>query len=203
MASPSNPPTPENIEKSRAFLTVPKDQTLQKHPELSSAYAVRDELQKIARDAKPYNDTVRIQVDNTIQKSVAAAVARGQEPTIGDQARNNVRFQVAYASAEHVAGARRIDPSSKANISGEHREILIKHAESSAQTSANSRKPEVAELQTRARETAGLVGLLDMPKTDNPFKAEALKAAYTQQQQELRDRQTQQARGAQKGFDRG
>lgn len=196
-------PNADALAKSRTFLTAPRAEAVAKYPDLAKAFEIRDELQKIAADAKPINPTVKIQIENTIQKSVAAALTRGNEPTITERTPDQVRFQVAYASAEHVAGVRRINPESTLNITKEHRDILIQHAERSIRVPANEQRPELtAEIHTRARETAGLVGLLDLPKTDNPFKGEALKAAYTQQQNEQRDRQALAQRSQQRGFDR-
>ncbi len=183
-------PNPDAIARSRAFLTADKAQALQKYPDLKPAYETRDTLQSLAADAKPINATVQVQVDNTIQRSVAAALARGNVPTLSDKTPEQVKFQVAYASAEHVAGVRRINPESTLNISKDHRDTLIQHAERAINVPTNAQRPELtAEIHARARETAGLVGLLDLPKTDNPFKSEALKGAYTEQQNEQRDRQ--------------
>ena len=196
-------PNPDAVARSRVFLTTPRDQAVKEHPDLKTAYDVKDQLQKIATDAKPINPTVQIQVENTIQKSVAAAIARGNVPTISEKTPEQVRFQVAYASAEHVAGVRRINPESTLSISKDHRQILIGHAERSIAIPTNPQRPElVAEVHMRARETAGLVGLLDMPKSDNPFKADALKDAYNQQQKEQRDRQNMAQRTNTRGLDR-
>lgn len=191
-----------NNDRSKAFLTQTKDQVLQRFPDLAKAYEVRDELQRIARDALPINETVSKQLDVRLQQTVAAAVARGSEPKIVPSTAEAVRFQVAYASAEHAVGSRRLDPASTVNISPQHREILVRHAEKSIATSNADRPAATAEVQTRARETAGLVGLLDLPKTNNPFKNDDLKQSYTVQQQEALSRQAQRSAERSSGFER-
>lgn len=186
----TDPIQTNNAEKSRAFLSQSREQVLAKHPELDKAYAVRDELQKVARDTRPINDTVRQQVETTIQRSIASAIAQGREPAVRASSVDAVKFQVAYQSAEHAAGERRLFANSTANITPEHRTILVNHAEKAIRTPSTGNDAAV-EIHTRARETASLVGLLDMPSANNPFKADELKQAYSNQQAEVRAKQQQ------------
>lgn len=189
------------VEKSRAFLTQNRDEALKRFPELSKAYEVRDQLQNVVREAKPVNETVRLQVETTINRNVAASLSKGAEPQIRENTIDAVRFQVAYQSAEHVAGARRLDPSSTANITPEHRSILVNHAEKAIRIPGQSDAAE--EHKIRARETAALVGLLDMPRSNNPFSATELKQSYAHQQSELIERAQQRQQNQVRDHDRG
>lgn len=187
MADPRKPSADEAA--ARAYLVTPRQEALQAHPKLAVAYTAEDRLMDAAREAKPLTPAVQLKVENTIRSSVASAVSRGQEPQAGDKAISAVRLQVAIDSAEHAVGQRRLNPDSKLNISTEHRELLVKHAEQTVRTAPDPARPGLSESQAlRAREIAGNVGLLDMPRTENPFKHQDLKAAYDTQQAELRER---------------
>jgi len=190
-------------EAARAYLSAPRDQALAKHPQLSAAYSVEDRLKSVAQEAKPLSPAVQLKVDGTIRESVARSVASGQEPQLSDRAEGAVRLQVALNNAEHALGQRRIERTTEANISRDHRTLLVKHAEQLVKTSEHQ-KPDLArDSQLRAREIAGNVGALDLPKTANPFQEPALRTSYEHQQQEGKQRLAQQAQTAAKGKDRG
>ena len=193
MAEPRG--TGDDHAAARAFLTAPRKDALAQHPRLAQAYATEDALRQAVVDAKPLAPAVQVKNENTIRNSVAAAVARGQEPKATERATSEIRLQVAIDSAEHAIASRRMDLNSQLNISNEHRSLWVKHAEEAVKTPLDPKRPDFAsERQARARDIAGNVGLLDMPRSNNPFQEGSLVRAYTEQQAEAKSRQLEQGR---------
>lgn len=187
--------TQEDHAAARAYLTSSRKDALAQHPRLAQAYATEEALRQAVIEAKPLAPAIQVKNENTIRNSVAAAVARGQEPKATERAASEIRLQVAIDSAEHAIAARRMDLGSSLNISNEHRVALVKHAEEAVTTPNDPKRPDFAsERQARAREIAGNIGLLDMPRTNNPFQEGSLVRAYVEQQAEAKARQLEQGR---------
>lgn len=176
--------------RAQAFDQKPRDAALTEHPTLKTAYAVEDQMRSAVAAAKPINPMVEQTINHMIHRDLAAAIRRGIEPHFGPRTQEAVRFQVAYRSMEHVAGEKMRDANrpttvpeqAKLNLSQEHRELLVRAAESAI----GPRAPGAGNLgndKIQAREIAGTLATLDYPKAANPFAEKSLQEIYSRQLQ--------------------
>lgn len=165
----------------RVYLAQPREAALKEHPSLKSAYVAEDELRRIASEAKPLTPAVGKTIDSLIRQSIYDHLKRGIEPTISPRASENLQYQVAAHSLEHVVGERLLRPESTLTITPQHRTLLVARAE--AEIAAKGGKLENGKIQ--AREIAGNLATLDYPKADNPFGEKSLAQIYERQQQYL------------------
>lgn len=178
-----SPPESENDRIARIYRSEARDKALQAYPQLKVAYAAEDKLRAIAAEAKPITPAVAVLIDQSVRTSVESAIRRGAEPQVTPQGAAALRFHVAHRSLEHAVGHRLMHKDSALQLSPEHRELLVRHAES-AMTRVVSNPRGVDALSNDkilAREVAGSLATLDHPKVANPFVEKSLRDIYDRQ----------------------